>query len=416
MRCSVKWRRLLRSAEGSRGEGPAAESRISAVLIFFLGCFLFFSTFSIAGTQISLTLAILAWVILAAFGRSPRPSRTLLDIPILFFVLSVLLSVIFSEERMASFLNLKNLPLVVIIYLFGFLVRDPRDARGLFIVLLVSGAASSLFGIAIFFLGRGGGFMGRTPGSFSTAMTFGGITLLLCSLFSALAAGRGIGRRMRLACMGAAAASLTALFLTFTRSSWLGMFVSLIAILAILRKKFLIPFLAAVVIFVMLLPKPYRDRVTSIWDLQHRTTVQRIEMIKGGWSIFKEHPVFGVGTMDLAPLYERHKPPEAVHVHGHMHNIFVQVAVTTGTVGLAAFCYLLISFFRLLAGNLGAGLPPPLKAWTAGSIGALAGFITNGLFEWNFGDAEVVMMLYFIIGSNLALFLHRRAFENADST
>ena len=400
----MNWRKLLLSASGNRGEDPAAQARVTAVLIFFLGCFLFFSTFSIAGTQISLTLAILAWVILALFGRAPLPRRTPLDIPILLFILSVLLSVLFSEERMASFLNLKNLPLIVIIYLFAFLVRNTRQAKGLFMVLLVSGTASSLYGIAIFFLGRGGGFMGRSPGSFSTAMTFGGILLLLCSLFSAIAAGRGIGRSLRFAGLAAAAASAAALFLTFTRSSWLGMFVSLIVILAILRRRFLIPFLAAVVIFVMLLPGPYRDRVTSIWDLQHRTTVQRIEMIKG-------HPVFGVGTMDLAPLYEKHKPPGAVHVHGHMHNIFMQVAVTMGAVGLAAFCYLLASFFRLMVGNLTAGLPPPQRAWTAGSIGALAGFITNGLFEWNFGDAEVVMVLYFVIGSNLALFLHRRAFE-----
>ena len=139
----MNWRKLLRSASGSRVEDPAAEPRVPAVLIFFLGCFLFFSTFSIAGTQTSLTLAILAWVILAALGRAPRPRRTPLDIPILLFILSVFLSVLFSEERMASFLNLKNIPLVAIIYLFGFLVLNTHQAKRLFVVLLVSGAASS---------------------------------------------------------------------------------------------------------------------------------------------------------------------------------------------------------------------------------------------------------------------------------
>jgi hypothetical protein len=27
----------------------------------------------------------------------------------------------------------------------------------------------------------------------------------------------------------------------------------------------------------------------------------------------------------------------------------------------------------------------------------------NGLFEWNFGDAEVVTLLYVVLGANLAL-------------
>jgi putative inorganic carbon (HCO3(-)) transporter len=133
------------------------------------------------------------------------------------------------------------------------------------------------------------------------------------------------------------------------------------------------------------------------------TNVHRLQLLRGGIGIIKDHPVIGVGTMDLADVYRRYLPPGAVQVFGHMHNIFLQIAVQTGFVGLAAFCWLLFSFFRLMARNLKLDLPPPERAWVAGSIGALAGFIVNGLFEWNFGDAEVVTLLYIVLGAHLAL-------------
>jgi hypothetical protein len=71
-----------------------------------------------------------------------------------------------------------------------------------------------------------------------------------------------------------------------------------------------------------------------------------------------------------------------------------------------------------MARNLKLDLPPPERAWVVGSIGALAGFIVNGLFEWNFGDAEVVTLLYIVIGSNIAfqrMFRPAAAVERAES-
>jgi hypothetical protein len=40
-------------------------------------------------------------------------------------------------------------------------------------------------------------------------------------------------------------------------------------------------------------------------------------------------------------------------------------------------------------------------------LGGLAGFVTSGLVHYNWGDSEVVMVLYAIMG--LALNVHRHA-------
>ncbi len=368
-----------------------------------LGIFVFSMTFSIAATQTALAAGLFLWVILIFAGKIEKPVRTALDLPIALFVAATLLAVLFSGNMAAAAVNLKNYLLLSIIYYIGFAPLSRGTIRRFFPVLVVSASGSALYGIAIFLAGRGGGALGRTSGPFSVAMTFGGIMMLLCSLFGAVGAGKRVPARIKIVSLAAAALTGGALFLSFTRSSWLGMVTASIVILLLTRKKLIVPFIASLVVIFFLLPPKYRERVTSIWDPNFRTNIQRIELFKGGISIWRENPIFGVGPVDLADIYRKHMPRGAVVVHGHMHNIFLHVAVTLGSVGLIAFSYLLFSFFRLVGGLLRLDLPPPERAWVVGSLAALAGFIVNGFFEWNFGDAEVVTIIYVIIGSNLAL-------------
>jgi putative inorganic carbon (HCO3(-)) transporter len=385
------------------GSGTSRTRRAAErFLSFTLAAFCFFSTFSIAGTQIALSLALAAWLALAAARKTDPPGRTPLDVPIALFLAACLLAALLSERPVASIVNLKNLLLLSIVYLFGARLTTRREVRRCLVVLLSAGAASSLYGIVIFLTGRGEGTLGRTPGPFSTAMTYGGVLLILCSLSLAVGVGTRIAGRVRLAAAGGAVLAALALFFSFTRSSWLGMLASCVVIISVTRRRWLAFLAVSLAVLFILLPGPYRARVTSMWDPTYRTNVQRLEMLRGGWGIIRDHPWVGVGTMDLADTYRRYMPPGAVFVHGHLHNIFLHVTATTGLVGLAAFLYLLVSFFRLVIGNLRRTLAPPERAVAIGTLGALTGFIVNGLFEWNFGDAEVVMLLYLLVGCNLA--------------
>jgi O-antigen ligase len=376
---------------------------VPIALLIVLGAFIACAPFSIAASQTALGLSILLWIFFLIRRKAPAPRRTMLDAPLALFIGSCVVAALSSSKRLESFAGLKNLLLMSTIPTVGFLAASARSRGRFLAALLVSGGGSAVYGIVIYALGKGEGALGRSPGTFSNAMTFGGVLLIVCSLFCAAAMIPGIGRKLRAAVIAGAFAALAALFFSFTRSSWVGMLVSLVVILAVLRRKLLVPFLASVVVFVFLLPAPYRERVESIWNPAFRTNVQRLELVRGGLSIFREHPVTGVGTMDLGETYRTHMPPGAVHVHGHMHNDFLQIAVQTGAVGLVAFCALLVSFFVLIGRNLKLDLGPGDRAWVVGALGALAGFIVNGLFEWNFGDAEVVTLLYIVIAANLAI-------------
>jgi O-antigen ligase len=194
------------------------------------------------------------------------------------------------------------------------------------------------------------------------------------------------------------------LALTFTRSAWIGFVVALGVVFAVRKRVLLSVLVAALVLVYVLAPAGFQDRITSIVDLKHERNVERVYMWKAGFEIFKDHPLVGVGLMDLSEIYDRYRPPEAREDHGHFHNIFIQVAAARGAVGLVAFFYLLWAMGAAIwrGFRLSREESPFAGALALGAFGAYLGFIVSGLFEWNFGDSEVIMLVYFLVGIGIA--------------
>jgi O-antigen ligase len=230
-------------------------------------------------------------------------------------------------------------------------------------------------------------------------MTFGGQLLLEVSLAVPVAL-LARDRRWRLGAAGVAALGLVALAATFTRSAWLGLAASLGVILAGARPRWLLPFILLLVGLYALAPGAYRDRLHSAFDPAHPANRERTFMWDAGVRMFRDHPVTGVGLQDLHTLYERYRPAGAREGAGHLHSVPVQILASMGLVGLAAFIWLYASLFRAA----GSGLRPMLRTPDVeagvrlGVVAALVGFLVAGLFEWNFGDEELLYLLYTLVG------------------
>jgi O-antigen ligase len=86
-----------------------------------------------------------------------------------------------------------------------------------------------------------------------------------------------------------------------------------------------------------------------------------------------------------------------------MHNVYLQVLVTMGVIGFAAFVYLVTALARTAARGLRkdahAGDADPFgMALRIAAVAAITGFLVAGLFEWNFGDEELLDFLFTLIG------------------
>jgi putative inorganic carbon (HCO3(-)) transporter len=154
-----------------------------------------------------------------------------------------------------------------------------------------------------------------------------------------------------------------------------------------------------------------RERAETIVDTADATTRERLAMADAGLRMLREHPVTGVGLGGVKRLYPVYAPPEAVRRHtSHLHNTPLQIAVERGLVGLALWLWIFVAFF-VRAGRVLRRVPATGatdRALVIGALAAVTTFLVSGLFEYNFGDTEVllvtlaVMALPFVVERDLA--------------
>jgi O-antigen ligase len=347
----------------------------------------------------SITIAICAPLTLAVWARRPgRWPVTPVAWPTLAWLVAFALSAWFALDQAASLPRLTKAFFPLLVPLAATHARLPHHGRRALAVLLVSATLAALFGLGLY-VAEGAAWPARAHGAVGHYMTFGGQLLLFVSLAAGVFA---LGRtpRWRLGALLAALAGSAALAATYTRSSWIGLAVSLATLLGLARPRWLPALAAMIAIAFALAPASYRARAWSAFDPHDPTNLERTYMWQGGLAMLRDHPLTGVGPQDLQPIYERYKPPQATERAGHLHSVPVQIAASMGLAGLIAFALLYGSLFvaaghglrRMISlGGLAAGL-------RASVIAMLAGFLVAGLFEWNFGDEELLYPLLTLVG------------------
>jgi len=146
-----------------------------------------------------------------------------------------------------------------------------------------------------------------------------------------------------------------------------------------------------------------RGRISSFYDPYNMSNQSRLAFWTAGLKIFADHPLLGVGDIDLRDLYKQYKRPFDKEIQGHMHNNYVHILVTLGAAGFVVFIFLMIRIFIVLYRNIKSTERRGIRNTVA--IAALASFIaflTAGLTEWNFGDHEIITMIWFVVGLSVA--------------
>jgi O-antigen ligase len=123
-----------------------------------------------------------------------------------------------------------------------------------------------------------------------------------------------------------------------------------------------------------------------------------------GWEIFKDHPFFGVGDIDLAKVFKQYNRPYEKEIKGHLHNNFFHILATLGGFGIIS---LIILFFMVIRYSYRVFKLSQLKTFeraiVMGSLACIAAFLGSGLTEFNFGDHEIITMVWFSTGLVLAV-------------
>jgi O-antigen ligase len=136
-------------------------------------------------------------------------------------------------------------------------------------------------------------------------------------------------------------------------------------------------------------------RLMSMFDANDPTRRDRIAMLLEGEHMVRDHPLFGVGPNMVETVYPQYRVPEAVEaINPHLHNVPMQIAAERGLPALALWLVFLIALARGLLQRFG---PAATRTITAAAIAAVVGMLAAGLFEYNFGDSEFLMLFLLLV-------------------
>ncbi len=150
--------------------------------------------------------------------------------------------------------------------------------------------------------------------------------------------------------------TLTAVYLTYSRSAFITLIVGVTTYLILSRrKKLIIAVLGLLILIIFLAPKSFMTEGTNF--LRINSSTARISSIEQGIQIFKKSPVLGVGFN--AYRYAQNKYVglnnsywQVTHSGAGTDNSIVFLLATTGVVGLVSYLYLLYKIFALSKENM----------------------------------------------------------------
>ncbi len=370
------------------------------------GCLLsalFLCSFSIALMQIALGLALLAWLVdMAKHGARGRAFP--LWKPFAAFALASLLSACFAADPGRALASLPETLLPAIVFLAAQDFARRERAERAIDVCLAAGGIAALVGLAQT-LRHGAEY--RIHGTLGHYMTFSGV-LLTASL---VAWGRllfATERRQRVYALAVLVMTLAALLMTHTRSAWIGWLAGGALALSLRRRAALLVLPPLALVLYFLAPQAVRERVESTFDAKNVTVVERQYMWRSGTALWMDHFWLGVGPANLRAAYPAYKLPDDPWLperkFTHLHNNLLQVAAERGALSLAAWLWIWWAWL-FAAARAWRSTPDSnrqLRGWIAASAAALVGFHVSGLFEYDFGNSEVVTLAWIIAALPLA--------------
>jgi putative inorganic carbon (HCO3(-)) transporter len=318
--------------------------------------------------------------------------------PLVALALWTLVSCAFSSEPGASFFRSRQLLFYLLVPLTMRVARGPAAMRVLDVIIAV-GAFGALAGVVEYAFMNYRSLGARPSGFLGHYMTFSGIIMLvLCAAFARLVY-RG---REWIWPSVAVPALLCALIVSEARNAWLGALAAIVLLLSLRSWKLLVAVPILVAVLAVLAPAIARDRARSIFDPSDPTNRDRIAMLESGRLMIEDHPLVGVGMNMVPKEYSaKYKTPDAVDppdkpgdTRSHLHNVPVQLAAERGLPALAAWVWLVVVAARDLLRLVRRSTTPAIAAT---GLAALVAMIISGLFEYNIGHTEFLVLFLGLI-------------------
>jgi O-antigen ligase len=337
---------------------------------------------------------------MALLRNEAKLHRAAIYLPAVAYIVASLGAVVFSQSprqslgELGDLLTLALLPLVVSLL-------DHKRWGWLMTGLVIVAVASSVVGLWQYWNGAST-LAERLRGLTNHYMTFSGWTLMVTLILIGDIAFNRNRRRLWWTVPAFLICSAT-LLLSYTRNAWIGLVTGLVLVAVVWKPRALYLYPVLALVLVLALPGSVLERAVTILDLSHPSNYDRLCMVRSGAAMVRDHPLSGVGLGMVKPIYPEYREPDAPRQRiPHLHNNSLQIAAERGLIGVLTYWGLLLTFLVSTWRRLGRCRRTDLPALT-GCFLAVAGVTAAGLFEYNWGDAEVWIVTLTLISVPSAL-------------
>lgn len=386
-------------------------------ILFFLFLLAASLPLSVAAAHFCLGALLLLWGYQWAIKRKAI-IRTPLDGPIAVYLSGVLAAALVGVSPTRSLLSLAALWHIGLYTIVVNQVLTRSLTQRLMQVLFLAAVLNGLYGIAQHVSGgmdlfqfegyeriRRVGDQVRATGVFDHYMTFSGQMLLLGLFGTGLLLFWARGP-ISFILAGMVAVFTGGLLSSWTRNAWLGLVAGLLVIGGFKGRKAFALLTVSVIFAILLLVAFYpglRIRTVSMTNLKtDQSNLERIRMWRATLDMIQDRRLFGVGIGNYKAVLDQYRGRYGASPHSHAHNTLLQVTAENGLIGLLAYLFVWYVFFREGIRTARATSDRFSRGVAVGAVGGLVGFHVAGLFEYNLGDSEVAMMMWFIVGLAMA--------------
>jgi O-antigen ligase len=151
-----------------------------------------------------------------------------------------------------------------------------------------------------------------------------------------------------------------------------------------------------------------QKRNVAFIDQTDQSTTWRETVWREGYNLLiskPRHLLVGVGMDSIKGHWREWGLFDGGHIPwGHMHSNLLQIALERGLPALILWlCFLFVYAQTLWRSIRSERLEWMERGILLGALGGLAGFLISGLVHYNWGDSEVVMVFFMIMGLSLAI-------------
>ena len=199
---------------------------------------------------------------------------------------------------------------------------------------------------------------------------------------------------IRFAYAGTALMLLLNLGLTYSRGCYVAIAVTAFVFIMMMEKRFVALCAGGIFLVPIVLPPMMLERLLSITNFADSSTAYRMAIWQGSLRGIREFWYAGVGqgTHAFNAVYQLNAFNTVTAQHSH--NLFLQIFIEKGIVGLGVFFAIIVVFYKTLYPFYKRTQDIRLKAAAALMMAMMVGFLVQGLFDFNFYNYKIYLAFF----------------------